>query len=179
MRVSAAILLCAACVLSAAASSPASADGAPVTVARPVVTGVAQDGQTLTTSDGEWTGTPPIIFSYQWRRCDPTGATCADIAGATAPSYTLAPADVGSTIRARVFATNDAGTDYRSSSATEVVAASGSDACGTTSLFPGSVTHVVWIWMENETYSSVIGNTSAAPYLNQLAGQCGLATNYA
>jgi chitodextrinase len=44
---------------------------------------------------------------------------------------------------------------------------------------PATLQHVVWIWMENKTYSSVIGNTSAAPYENQLAGQCGLATNYA
>jgi chitodextrinase len=44
---------------------------------------------------------------------------------------------------------------------------------------PATLQHVVWIWMENQSYSSVIGNTSAAPYENQLAGQCGLATNYA
>src|SRR6185312_10861225 len=36
---------------------------------------------------------------------------------------------------------------------------------------PATLQHVVWIWMENQTYSSVIGNTSAAPYENQLAGQ--------
>jgi phosphatidylinositol-3-phosphatase len=32
--------------------------------------------------------------------------------------------------------------------------------------------------MENKAYSQIIGNTSAAPYENQLAAQCGLATNY-
>ncbi|MBV8064587.1 MAG: hypothetical protein JOY73_03605 [Actinobacteria bacterium] len=37
--------------------------------------------------------------------------------------------------------------------------------------------HVIWIWMENETYSSVIGNRSA-PFLTQLARECGVATNY-
>jgi phospholipase C len=37
--------------------------------------------------------------------------------------------------------------------------------------------HVVWIWMENRDYAEVIGS-SAAPYENQLASQCGLATNY-
>jgi phospholipase C len=31
--------------------------------------------------------------------------------------------------------------------------------------------------MENNSYSSIIGN-SQAPYINSLAGQCGLATNY-
>jgi len=52
--------------------------------------------------------------------------------------------------------------------------------CGTAAASaPATLQHVVWIWMENQTYSNVIGNTSAAPYENQLAGQCGLATNYA
>lgn len=31
--------------------------------------------------------------------------------------------------------------------------------------------------MENETYSTVLGNTSGAPYQNQLASQCGVPTN--
>jgi hypothetical protein len=37
--------------------------------------------------------------------------------------------------------------------------------------------HVVWIWMENKPYGSVMGQPSA-PYENDLAKQCGLATNY-
>jgi phospholipase C len=37
--------------------------------------------------------------------------------------------------------------------------------------------HVIWIWMENESFGSVIGS-SDAPYLTSLAGKCGLATNY-
>jgi phospholipase C len=37
--------------------------------------------------------------------------------------------------------------------------------------------HVVWIFMENHSYNSVIG-ASDAPYINSLAHECGLATNY-
>jgi hypothetical protein len=37
--------------------------------------------------------------------------------------------------------------------------------------------HVVWIWMENKPYRDVIGSSSA-PYENQLAKQCGVASNY-
>ena len=48
--------------------------------------------------------------------------------------------------------------------------------CGTAA-GPAVVHHVVWIWMENRDYSEVIGS-GAAPYENQLASQCGLATNY-
>ena len=42
-------------------------------------------------------GTPTIAYAYQWRRCDTTGASCADIAGATGATYTLTAADVGAT----------------------------------------------------------------------------------
>ena len=37
--------------------------------------------------------------------------------------------------------------------------------------------HVIWIWMENRSYNSIIGS-SKAPYINSLATKCGLATNY-
>src|SRR5436309_3134362 len=52
----------------------------------------------------------------------------------------------------------------------------GAKPCGTAS-GPANLQHVVWIWMENRDYSEVIGS-SAAPYENQLATQCGVATNY-
>jgi hypothetical protein len=39
---------------------------------------------------------------------------------------------------------------------------------------PPSYQHVVWILLENKTYSNIIGN-SAAPYINSLARQCALA----
>ena len=49
--------------------------------------------------------------------------------------------------------------------------------CGTTTT-PGTYTHVIWIMMENNSYGSIIGNTAQAPYINSLASDCGLATNY-
>ena len=49
--------------------------------------------------------------------------------------------------------------------------------CATLPLSSTSYTHVVWIWMENHSYGEVIGS-SEAPYINGLAGACGLATNY-
>ena len=51
------------------------------------------------------------------------GANCADIAGASAQTYTLAAADVGHTIRVQVSATNGAGTVVAASAATAAVAA--------------------------------------------------------
>jgi len=42
---------------------------------------------------------------------------------------------------------------------------------------PATWNHVVWIVLENKAYSDIIGSTSA-PYLNSLATDCGLGTNY-
>jgi hypothetical protein len=50
--------------------------------------------------------------------------------------------------------------------------------CGTAPPLPVNYTHVIWIWMENHSYGDIVGNTSQAPYINQLANECGLATNY-
>jgi phospholipase C len=48
--------------------------------------------------------------------------------------------------------------------------------CGRVATTP-TYAHVVWIWMENKPYGSVIGN-KGAPYENELANACGLATDY-
>lgn len=50
-------------------------------------------------------------------------------------------------------------------------------ACGTRAGQPVRPRRVVWIVMENQGYSSVIGSRSA-PYINRLAAACGLATNF-
>jgi hypothetical protein len=42
---------------------------------------------------------------------------------------------------------------------------------------PPTYKHVIWVWMENHSYSDIIGS-SQAPYINSLASECGLATNY-
>ena len=49
--------------------------------------------------------------------------------------------------------------------------------CNTLSSPPATYKHVVWIWLENRSYSNVIGNGSA-PYFNRLAKRCGSATNF-
>lgn len=49
--------------------------------------------------------------------------------------------------------------------------------CGTLALSSTNYTHVVWIWMENHSYNEIIGSPEA-PYINSIAGECGLATNY-
>ena len=80
------------------------------------------EGETLTADDGGWTGTQPLTFTYQWRRCDELGDNCVNIAGATDPAYTLTGDDVGVIIRVLVTAANDAGTASAASSAGRGVA---------------------------------------------------------
>ena len=77
----------------------------------PAITGTPAEGQTLTTSNGTWTGTAPFTYTYQWQRCDAAGANCSAISGATSATYQPGPADVGKTLRAVVTATNSAGSD--------------------------------------------------------------------
>jgi predicted actin-binding protein len=95
----------------------------PSNVLAPTVTGTAQDGSTLTASTGTWNGTPSIAYAYQWQRCDSAGNNCASIGGATSSTYVLASADVGSTLRVVVAATNAGGSASASSAQTAVVAA--------------------------------------------------------
>ncbi len=48
--------------------------------------------------------------------------------------------------------------------------------CGTETNAP-TYRHVIWILEENNSYSSIIGSP-AAPYINSVANECGVATNY-
>src|SRR5437660_4592425 len=60
---------------------------------------------------------------------------------------------------------------------TPVGAVDTSTLCGPVATPPATWAHVVWIWMENHSFNQVIGSSSA-PFENQLASSCGLATNY-
>ena len=83
--------------------------------------GTATAGQTLTASTGGvWTpGTPAAgATTWQWRRCNAAGASCVDIAGATASTYVLATADVDSTIRVVASRTNTCAIGCNTASAT-------------------------------------------------------------
>jgi len=76
----------------------------PVNEAPPTITGQTTDGQTLSASAGEWSGTPEIRTDPTWLRCDASGGQCTAVADST--DYELGPDDVGHTMRERVHATN-------------------------------------------------------------------------
>jgi phosphatidylinositol-3-phosphatase len=63
-----------------------------------------------------------------------------------------------------------------SGAAAMVSPARASGPCGTLTSAP-AYTHVIVIMMENHSYNTIIGS-SQAPYINSVATECGLATNY-
>lgn len=65
--------------------------------------GTPQTGESVSCSQGTWSGDATITYAYQWKR----GST--SISGATSSNYTLQVADVGQTIKCTVTATNGAG----------------------------------------------------------------------
>jgi hypothetical protein len=100
-----------------ASTPPPPPPAAPTNTVRPVVSGTASQGQTVSASSGSWTGSP-TSYAYQWQ----DGGTT-NIAGATSASYTASAADVGHTLDVVVTATNAGGSASASSAATAIVVA--------------------------------------------------------
>jgi uncharacterized protein YukE len=106
------------------AVTAAQAQYGPTNTAAPTISDTTpQTGQSLTASPGTWTGDAPIAFSYQWQRCNASGAACVAIAGATAQTYLVQSADQGNTLRVAVTGTNAAGSSTATSAATSAVTA--------------------------------------------------------
>jgi len=89
----------------------------------PSIAGAATQGQTLMAFTGVWAG-PATAYAYQWQRCNAAGTDCVSIAGATTVQYLLAAADVATTLRAVVSASNGMGAAQMTSPASSLVAAS-------------------------------------------------------
>ena len=105
-------------------SEPIFVPRAPSSTKAPTVSGTPRQGEVLQASDGEWIGTRPLSFDYQWLRCGPSGFIfdCDSVDGATSTSYALSSADVGLTLRVQVTASNDGGESSAFSAPTAVVA---------------------------------------------------------
>jgi hypothetical protein len=94
---------------------------APVNVSAPTVGGTPIERESLTADPGEWDGSEPLAYAYQWQFCDPDKESCDDIEGATTQSFVPTQAEVAGTLRVRVAATNAAGTAAAVSDPTELV----------------------------------------------------------
>jgi hypothetical protein len=99
----------AAAALAAGASGALAREGAPVVKGQPTVSGTARVGERLTVDPGDWSGTKPITFSFQWQHCRPDGTSCVEIGGATQQTYVATTADLGLRLRSYVWASNSAG----------------------------------------------------------------------
>jgi len=113
--------------LSTSEAVTATFSSVPVNTGLEIISGTPYSGQTLSTTNGTWTGSP-TSYTYQWEDCNSSGTSCTNITGATGTEYTLTGADVGHTIRVVIVAHNASGPSTPAeSAATAVVTASEND----------------------------------------------------
>ena len=127
--------------MSTAESSTASqAQYAPTNTAAPGISGTTVEGSTLTASTGSWSSSSNTTYSFQWQRCNSTGAACVNIAGATGQTYVLAAADVSNRVRVVVTAKNADGSTGANSGVTAVIKSKSTQGTTTgTTIAAGSV----------------------------------------
>jgi len=101
-------------------ATPNIALSTPVNTSLPVISGTEIEGETLSVTDGTWTGNPIPSYSYQWQRSN------VDILGATTNTYVLTIDDVGETMSCIITATNSEGLSNAQSNATGNISAASS-----------------------------------------------------
>ncbi len=93
----------------------------PASTALPTISGTTTQDAQLSSTTGSWNGSP-TGYSYQWLRCDSTGASCSPFTTSALPTYTLTVLDVGARMRISVTASNAGGSATATSAATAVIA---------------------------------------------------------
>ncbi len=161
------------------------AGSGPVGTAAPTISGTAQEGQELSTTNGTWNNSP-TSYAYAWSLCDASGGSCAAIATATAATYTAVTADVGHTLRITVTAKNTDGSGTATSAPSAVVSdktaptpttapsISGTPALGSTltasqGTWSGNPTSVAIAWLRcdanGDDCAAILGATGATHVL--------------
>jgi hypothetical protein len=87
----------------------------------PAISGSPETGETLTSTTGEWSGAPPILFTREWRRCNANGQSCQAIPNATQATYVIQAADLGHRLTVAVTAKNTDGEATATSAPTAVI----------------------------------------------------------
>lgn len=101
-----------------------SVGGAPEDHVAPAISGTGAVGTLLSATVGWWTAVGTIDYSYDWERCDASGANCLPTLAPDASTYLLSNADVGHTLRVAVSASNGASTSALSAPSAVVFAVS-------------------------------------------------------
>ncbi len=101
----------------AAGSVVAASAAAPTNTKEPFVTGSPIVGKDLTGDRGGWSGSGNT-YAYKWLRCDKSGGNCTAISGATGTHHTVTSADLGTTLRFEVTASNSDGKNTATSNPT-------------------------------------------------------------
>ncbi|HUA74920.1 MAG TPA: S8 family serine peptidase [Solirubrobacteraceae bacterium] len=92
----------------------------PANTKAPGLGGRATVGTALTATAGAWSQSPSSS-TISWERCDSAGGHCQLVAGAGGARYKLTSVDAGARLRARVLATNAAGSEIAFSSPSAIV----------------------------------------------------------
>lgn len=117
------VIAVAAALIGAVFGQPGSgraAGSGPASTAGPTISGTAQEGQQLSTTNGTWNNSP-TSYTYAWSRCDASGNSCTAIGSATAATYSAVTADVAHTLRVTVTAKNSDGSGTATSAPSAVV----------------------------------------------------------
>jgi hypothetical protein len=117
------VLLGTATALFAATSATGHSQTAPQNTKEPFIAApfLITAGVTLQGNIGTWTGTEPIKYTYQWKRCNDNGDNCKDISAANNLKYKVTHADEGFTLRFQVGGKNADGKDLAESNATATI----------------------------------------------------------
>jgi len=116
---------CAVAAATLAGSGAAAAKQRPEPISNPTLTGTPKEGEFIFGHNGTWRN-HVNSFKFFWTRCDRTGGSCSNIAGANGFKYKATNADVGRTVRFKVLATNGDGQATAESGPSAVIQPAGS-----------------------------------------------------
>jgi hypothetical protein len=93
----------------------------PVDSSAPTLSGHKKVKGKLTASNGRWTGTAPLTYTYTWESCNAKGRKCKVIRGATKSAFKLSRKYAGHRLEVVVSAHNPAGQASATSKLTPVI----------------------------------------------------------